>query len=162
VHQAGRERRVCGDELDGPGAGAGKGTVSDEEQLLPCPFCGAAASIEETRLLGDVRKSAGCGTEFCQGYQSTLTFATRREAIAAWNRRAPKPNAPATDTERLNWLAKTGARVVNPPNRWEVYLTGRGFPTATGQTAREAIDAAMPTSTRVLRPLVNEPFITDL
>jgi len=61
------------------------------EPLLPCPFCGGPASIEESDLLGDIRKSAGCGTEDCQGYQSTLTFATRREAIAAWNRRATQP-----------------------------------------------------------------------
>jgi len=58
------------------------------EPLLPCPFCGGKATIEETSLLGDVRKSAGCGTEHCQGYQSTLTFSTHREAAAAWNTRA--------------------------------------------------------------------------
>jgi len=57
------------------------------EELLPCPFCGGAATIEESALLGDIRKSAGCGTEHCQGYQSTLTFSTHREAIAAWNTR---------------------------------------------------------------------------
>lgn len=56
--------------------------------LLACPFCGGPATIEETELLGDVRKSAGCNTEYCQGYQSTQTFSTRREAIAAWNCRA--------------------------------------------------------------------------
>lgn len=56
--------------------------------LLACPFCGADASIEETELLGNIRKSAGCSTEGCQGYQSTITFSTRREAISAWNLRA--------------------------------------------------------------------------
>jgi len=59
-----------------------------EETLLPCPFCGSNdVQIEESELLGDVRKSAGCNTEHCQGYQSMLTFATRREAIKAWNTR---------------------------------------------------------------------------
>ena len=57
------------------------------EELLPCPFCGGVATIEESDLLGDIRKSAGCGTEHCQGYQSTLTFSTHREVIAAWNTR---------------------------------------------------------------------------
>ena len=66
-------------------------------ELLPCPFCGGPATIEETTLLGDVRKSAGCGTEYCQGYQSTLTFATHREAIAAWNTRNPPRTATGVD-----------------------------------------------------------------
>lgn len=55
--------------------------------LLACPFCGGPAVIEETDLSGNVRKSAGCNTEHCQGYQSTMTFATHREAIEAWNKR---------------------------------------------------------------------------
>lgn len=57
-------------------------------ELLACPFCGGPATIEETELAGNVRKSAGCNTEHCQGYQSTLTFATHREAIEAWNKRS--------------------------------------------------------------------------
>lgn len=62
-----------------------------ETKLLPCPFCGAEASIEEVDAFGGVRKSAGCATESCQGYQSHATFATRREAISAWNLRAGVP-----------------------------------------------------------------------
>jgi hypothetical protein len=58
------------------------------ESLLPCPFCGGLAIIEETEMIGHVRKSVGCKTEGCQGYQSTSTFATRREASRAWNQRA--------------------------------------------------------------------------
>jgi hypothetical protein len=42
-------------------------------------------------MMGSVRKSAGCNTEGCQGYQSTVTFATHREAAAAWNTRSAKP-----------------------------------------------------------------------
>ncbi len=67
--------------------------------LLPCPFCGGEASIEESELLGDIRKSAGCSTEGCQGYQSTITFSTKREATNAWNSRNPKPAT--TDAEIL-------------------------------------------------------------
>lgn len=36
----------------------------------------------------EVRKSAGCMTEDCMGYQSNATFATHREAAKAWNTRA--------------------------------------------------------------------------
>lgn len=62
--------------------------IMSEPKLLPCPFCGAEAELEETELLGAFRKSAGCSNEGCQGYQATITFATKREAIAAWNTRA--------------------------------------------------------------------------
>lgn len=66
--------------------------------LKPCPFCGASASIEEVKSAVDaVRKSAGCSTEGCQGYQSEVTFATHREAAEAWNTRTEGP----TDTELL-------------------------------------------------------------
>ncbi len=53
--------------------------------LLPCPFCGGEARIEQHEkgkwlaFCGDVY---GCGTE--GWYESTP-----EEAIAAWNRRAP-------------------------------------------------------------------------
>ncbi len=57
--------------------------------LLPCPFCGGPADIELVESLGDTRKVAGCNTEFCQGYQSAHSFATYREAVAAWNKRTP-------------------------------------------------------------------------
>ncbi len=78
------------------------------DELLPCPFCGGAATIEETDLLGDIRKSAGCGTEHCQGYQSTLTFATRREAVVAWNTRSdPKEDGPLIKRIRINFKGRT-------------------------------------------------------
>lgn len=62
-----------------------------KHKLKPCPFCGKPAGIEEIEGALAVRKSAGCYTEGCQGYQSMLTFATFKEAAEAWNRRATKP-----------------------------------------------------------------------
>jgi hypothetical protein len=58
-------------------------------QLKPCPFCGKSAAIEEIDggYLG-VRKSVGCSTETCQGYQATVTFSTHKEAAEAWNKRS--------------------------------------------------------------------------
>lgn len=65
------------------------------EQILPCPFCGASASVEEISLdgLGITQFSVGCDSrdeDSCMGYQSFQQFNTKREAIAAWNKRAPK------------------------------------------------------------------------
>jgi hypothetical protein len=59
-----------------------------------------------------------------------------------------RPFADATgsamsDTKRLEWLLETGARVVKSPRRWEVYFPSRGLPSASGSTARDAMDAAI-------------------
>ena len=69
-------------------------------ELKPCPFCGADADIEEIDAVLGVRKSAGCNTETCQGYQSSATFATRREAAEAWNTRAAESEKECLDLMR--------------------------------------------------------------
>lgn len=67
-------------------------------EILHCPFCGASASVEE--IPGSVNNPHGGGVTFsvgcdsqseasCMGYQSYTEFNTRREAIEAWNKRAP-------------------------------------------------------------------------
>lgn len=66
-------------------------------EILPCPFCGAPASVEEcpqgsTTDTSKVMFSVGCDSTDeaeCMGYQSLQTFNTRKEAIIAWNKRAP-------------------------------------------------------------------------
>jgi Lar family restriction alleviation protein len=66
--------------------------MSKDPDILPCPFCGASASIEEFENgLKGVAFSVGCDSaeeESCMGYQSFTTFARRSDAIKAWNRRA--------------------------------------------------------------------------
>ena len=68
-------------------------------KLKACPFCGGDAMTEEVDAIGAIRKSIGCHTEGCHGYQSTQTYSTYREAAKAWNVRAgvreqeAKPNA---------------------------------------------------------------------
>jgi len=61
--------------------------------MLPCPFCGGEAEVEEIgEPGGSVRFSVGCTDTHeadCMGFQSHTTFARRGYAIAAWNRRAP-------------------------------------------------------------------------
>jgi transcriptional regulator NrdR family protein len=78
-------------------------------KILPCPFCGHEASVEEveSRASADpkaVRFSVGCDNvdEICMGYQSLTTFERRSDAVAAWNRRAPvaeNKNAPVREDQ---------------------------------------------------------------
>lgn len=64
--------------------------------LLPCPFCGGIATLEEVTSdhgPDDIRFSIGCNdgetTGFhCFGYQSLSTYPRRSDAVEAWNRRA--------------------------------------------------------------------------
>lgn len=62
--------------------------------LLPCPFCGGSASMEQTE---SNRWSVGCDAADepeCMGYQSFTTFARRGEATKTWNTRsAATPSA---------------------------------------------------------------------
>lgn len=56
--------------------------------LLPCPFCGGSATMEQTE--GN-RWSVGCDNSdepSCMGYQSLTTFDRRSNAVKAWNTRA--------------------------------------------------------------------------
>jgi Lar family restriction alleviation protein len=66
--------------------------VSKLPAIKPCPFCGAAASVEEIpSAVNGVRFSVGCDSTTeaaCYGYQSFTEFNTAREAVEAWNRRA--------------------------------------------------------------------------
>lgn len=66
--------------------------MSVEWTILPCPFCGAPASIEEITAYQGVMFSVGCDSTSegeCMGYQLFQTFNTRGDAITAWNKRAP-------------------------------------------------------------------------
>lgn len=58
-------------------------------EVLPCPFCGGPASVEESRAYEGAAFSVGCDADeaSCYGYQSLTTFSRRSDAIAGWNRR---------------------------------------------------------------------------
>ena len=59
-------------------------------ELLPCPFCNGDAVFEQDRSDGprSLRWSAGCRKETCMGYMGP-TFPRRKDALEAWNSRAP-------------------------------------------------------------------------
>ena len=61
--------------------------MSDE--LKPCPFCGGEAHIDGTSWRPtDGAEVAWVTCKRCDAYGPTLPL---KEAIAAWNRRAPEP-----------------------------------------------------------------------
>lgn len=58
--------------------------TKDADELLPCPFCGGAACIDEFEHDYGVKyfgRCMSCSAELSATYP-------RSEAIAAWNRRA--------------------------------------------------------------------------
>jgi hypothetical protein len=64
--------------------------------VLPCPFCGGPAEVEEWPAASvDWKKvsfSVSCVAENdgpCPGYGSVTRFSRRGDAVAAWNRRVP-------------------------------------------------------------------------
>ena len=94
------------------------------EELLPCPFCGGAAQAEHFESkLGRWCWSIGCNDHTseaddggepaaeCYGFQPMTSFATKAEAIAAWNRRASLTaestgNGPHEVRFAPGWLAR--------------------------------------------------------
>lgn len=69
-----------------------QGNPSANTQLKPCPFCGGKAVYESVlvdRAVDENRWGVGCSQEECIGFQWMQTFPRKRDAAAAWNRRAP-------------------------------------------------------------------------
>ena len=87
------------------------------ERLLPCPFCGGEASFERVECsLGRMRWTVGCNETdeddavLCYGYQSLTTFATKRDAAEAWNRRTAAPAQPSREVMQIALMVLCWAR----------------------------------------------------
>ena len=86
--------------------------MKTELPLLPCPFCGGPAVMEEVeaKSIGESRWSVGCSEQRvvfaeCMGYQSLTTFDRKIEAANAWNTRDGKL-VPVIEQPALNPSAK--------------------------------------------------------
>lgn len=60
-------------------------------ELKGCPFCGGKAGFEEVNLGEYISYTVGCHNENvdCIGTMMITTYDTKRNAAAAWNKRAP-------------------------------------------------------------------------
>lgn len=67
------------------------------KELMPCPFCGAAAELKH---LGE-HFGASCTDWKCQGMQGALMHRDEQKAIGAWNRRAALPS----DAAQAPWVS---------------------------------------------------------
>lgn len=64
----------------------------DAKGLLPCPFCGGPAELDNAAEPQFARRpTVTCSNEDCFGYMPSAYFARDVDAIAAWNRRASLP-----------------------------------------------------------------------
>ena len=63
-----------------------------EQELLPCPFCGAPGVVGDSFTgMGRECWIACCNNNECPASEVVVDMPTRKEAIDAWNTRAPTP-----------------------------------------------------------------------
>ena len=109
------------------------------EALAPCPFCGGTAQTEHLEgKLGRWRWSVGCNDHKpeaddggepvaeCYGFQSMTSFATKAEAIAAWNRRALSArDERAEERERAALIVERWSLpTIQTPSMWLIDKAG--------------------------------------
>lgn len=63
-------------------------------ELLPCPFCGSAAHVGQTKKSLHLQYSVSCSNPHCIAHRLSNPFVTHyltvSDAIKAWNTRTPK------------------------------------------------------------------------
>lgn len=118
-------------------------------ELLPCPFCGAAARIESNRDWHRLYANHADHCVFDTDEASMMTPATDDDLalmVEDWNRRTyPAPTADADhaedamDAARFRWMSENWSYAHNT-------IFFDNFSIGHGTTLRSAIDAAMQAS----------------
>lgn len=92
-------------------------TEQERAELLPCPFCGGEAFMEEHPphkhsdwlvKMGMPEYSAGSFTIECVACECGMIHESRDGVVAAWNRRAALQSQDREDAERYRWLRDGG------------------------------------------------------
>jgi hypothetical protein len=99
-------------------------TTKQSEKLLPCPFCGSGASLEEVNRAIGVCWSAGCSNEECLGYQSLTAYPRKCEAVKAWNTRASDDKGLILDVRKCKKYLDTDGTLPRSPE-WLSEVFGR-------------------------------------
>jgi Lar family restriction alleviation protein len=90
------------------------------QELKPCPFCGTSAAIfksyhEDTGL---TQFTVVCNRVACPAQGRTGPNRTEEKAIAAWNRRAPAPDAEGAALAQLAAMRIVPCPAVKPGELW--------------------------------------------
>ena len=86
--------------------------MTEPTELLPCPFCGAAAHFEMDEGRWEWVECESCGM---QGNRSaSLMEDCKPKLVEAWNRRTPSP----VGVEPVAWRV----RRLDSPNYWIIFL----------------------------------------
>jgi len=115
-----------------------------DADLLPCPFCGASASVTQVNLAPG--QSGESWDAWCAVCVVTLPdFPSRECAVAAWNRRAPHHDTALLDAvERGGWHVDCAP--AGEPVRWTVCswnASQNDFDEHSSPTLRAAIERAI-------------------
>ena len=101
--------------------------MSDQDKLLPCPFCGGDGWVIDVPDTKRFRPQCSkCGAGFGE-------FKRKNDAIAAWNAREKD----VEDARRYRWLRDTGGAT------WMPLAKRHTFNCALPDAVDEAIDIAM-------------------
>lgn len=100
--------------------------MKSNDILLPCPFCGGEAVIDEENNGIEVTYGVHCPNCHCASID-TGTFTTKQEIIDIWNHRYEPPNEPLTIEELESMVGEPVYIVENGVDSyWAIVGNARG------------------------------------